>query len=542
MLLLKKYRLSMVFSLLGLIFFFVFSYAPMLSGDQPDAAKHAVTRAQAEQAAVRFVSERIGGGSLSAFGMYAAERDVFGYFDKNEVIDDVMTQFRASLPLEAYRVEVKEIDTGTVYLIDINPYTGEPSEWNIPTGGEGLPRGDLLQAGNEMLERLGLTPLQPKLVSADGSLGEIVYDVSNPLFLEAGARITLHVDSLGPASVDVQWSVPEHYSDLVARQDMLANVLGTTGLLLSGVLQFAALIYVLAQIKHVRLSRGIVMALVFGVIYCGININMYPGIKAMLLDIINGGSYPPPSGEEGGIMAGLISALLVTNALTMALAIGLYFSAVAGDALSARQGWRIWPRWADSDYGRHTAAAVWKGYLFAPVMLGLQSIIYIGAETGFRTWYTIDALTSANNMLYPIFLPLLAWCAALSEEAVYRLFGIAALKRLVRYTFPAVLLSSMIWSLGHVQYPIYPYYTRFVEVTIIGLLFAYIFLKHGFLTAVFTHAVVDIIWMGIAITANAPTAPNWIAFAFYMAVPAVIGLAVQSFHRSRHGGAPPTPA
>src|SRR5690606_12564091 len=86
----------------------------------------------------------------------------------------------------------------------------------------------------------------------------------------------------------------------------------------------------------------------------------------------------------------------------------------------------------------------------------------------------------------------------------------------------AVAVSSMIWALGHVQYPIYPYYTRFAEVTALGFLFAYIFMRHGLFTAIFTHAVIDLIWMGMSIVASDPSPANFAAFICYLATPALV--------------------
>ncbi|MCI3919976.1 CPBP family intramembrane metalloprotease [Paenibacillus sp. TRM 82003] len=524
-------------AIIGFLVFWSFNFAG--SGDETNASRHALDRRGAEEAAVQYVRERTGNaGELKPFAMYTVDRDAFGYFYKEGAIDDVVEGTRDALPLESYRVEVKDPDTGFTHFVDINPYTGAVSEWDLRLSGDPLDEEGLEELGAATLERLGLSAYGPEQVMADATNGELLYTIDNSRFLEATADIRMYADASGVQSFALEWAVPADYAALIERQNTSAGLFGTIGLLLSGTLQFAALIYALSQLRSVRWSRGVVMALVFGVFYCAINVNMYPGLKATLLGILDGAAVPisyDPSGVDGGgaVLAGLIGALIVTNAFTLALAIGLYFSAVAGDTLSARQGWRVWPATSEPAYKRHVATSVWQGYLFAPIMLGLQSIIYIGAEAGFKTWYTIDALTSTNNMLFPLLLPLLAWCAAVSEEVVYRLFAIPALKKLLRFTFPAVLVSSVVWSLGHVQYPTYPFYTRAVEVTLIGLLFGYIFLKHGFLTAVFTHAVVDLIWMVVAIVQPAPTAINWAVAVFYLATPALVGLFIGWFYRRR---------
>lgn len=530
----RKHLFLLLSAIVGFVLFWVFQYAPTLSGENAEATKHAVNRDAAEAAAVSFVQERVGADAvLHGFAMYAAERNAFGYLYKEGIVQEAMDQLRDALPLEAYRVEVKEEASGRVHLVDINPYTGKPAEWVLDLQGGTLSSTELERAGRETLASLfgSAANVEATRVGLDAASGEVSYDLRHPALGGLSAQLIVRADRSGTNEVYVTWSVPEAYVSLAERQEHWASLLGTAGLALSAALQLGAVIYVLGHLKQVRYSRGAFMAFVFALFYCAININMYPGLKATVLGILNGEAYVPAGGESADLIAGVISVLLVTNVMTLCLAIGMYFSAVAGDRLLPSLSSASWPSWKDREYGDHLASSVWKGYLFAFVMLGLQSVIYLGAESGFRTWYTIDALTSSNNMMVPLLLPLLAWCAALSEEAVYRLFALTALKKLLRFTFPAVLLSSMIWAMGHVTYPVYPFYTRFVEVTLIGLAFSYIFLKHGFLTAVYAHATVDIIWMGISITSNAPTVVNWTSFAVYLAVPAVIAVAVQQLHR-----------
>ncbi len=543
-------------SAIGFLVFLLMNVAPMLQGNDPEAAAaHVADRNEAAAAAEAFVRSRIGqDAELRSLAMYAADRDVFGYFYAQETIADVQERFAASFPLEAYRVEVEDAGTGAKHWVDINPYTGKAAEWELSIAGDPVPTDRLEAIGRETIRELGWSGSEPELLRADEETGEASFGLADAAFGEASATVDVRVDALGVGALVVRWSVPESYAARIADQDAKSSALGLIGLLLSGALQFAAFIYALVQVGSVRWNRGVLMALVFGVFYCAMNVNMYPGLKATMLDVLNGGDYAGLAElDGGGAIAGMIGAIIVTNAFTLALAIGLYFSAVAGDKLSAGLGYRVWPMPDDAGYGSHVASAVKLGYLYAPILLGIQSILFLFAEQSFRTWYTIDALSSPNNMAYPLLAPVLAWCAAVSEEAVYRLFAIPALQLLFAWPLGwalkplgaskrtvgaaalvlAVLVSSMIWALGHVQYPIYPYYTRFAEVTALGLLFAFLFLRHGFLAAIFAHAVVDLIWFGISVVSTAPTAGGFAAFAFFLATPALVALAVRRGRKDR---------
>jgi hypothetical protein len=135
-------------------------------------------------------------------------------------------------------------------------------------------------------------------------------------------------------------------------------------------------------------------------------------------------------------------------------------------------------------------------------------------------------------MSIPAVFPLLAWSAAISEEAVYRLFGIAFFLKLVRNRFAAVLLPSIVWALSHTQYPIYPVYTRLVEVTIIGLIFGFAFLKYGFMTVLFAHATMDSILMGLSLIDMGDLLHS-LTGTFYLIVPALIGWFLGWLHGKR---------
>ena len=88
------------------------------------------------------------------------------------------------------------------------------------------------------------------------------------------------------------------------------------------------------------------------------------------------------------------------------------------------------------------------------------------------------------------------------------------------YVIPAVVISSMIWAFGHMGYSIYPVYTRFVEVTLLGFIFAYALIRYGLLTAIFAHATVDLIIMGFQIIQAGES--NALAGLLYMFMPLAV--------------------
>jgi hypothetical protein len=148
----------------------------------------------------------------------------------------------------------------------------------------------------------------------------------------------------------------------------------------------------------------------------------------------------------------------------------------------------------------------------------------------FHVWSTIDPASSPFNFLWVWFYPFLAWCAALEEEAVYRMFGIAIFVKIVRKPMVAAFISSLIWAFGHTQYPIYPVYTRVIELVVIGLVLSVVFLKYGLITAIFAHAVMDAVLMGLSVLSFGGL--NAMAGIAHIAMPAIVAYIIVLLHRN----------
>ena len=204
-------------------------------------------------------------------------------------------------------------------------------------------------------------------------------------------------------------------------------------------------------------------------------------------------------GESANTSSQALFALVFTVAITGVLAVSVYFSLVGGDGLWRSMGRNHWPRFGETEYGDHVWRSMWLGYLIAFMLLGLQTVIFIVLMHVTGAWSTSDVSQSPYNLATPLIFPLMAWCAAISEEAVYRLFGIGLMKKWFKNTFVASLIPTIIWALGHVTYPIFPSTTRLLELTIIGLIFSFMFVRYGFMAVVFAHAVFDSIMMAISL-------------------------------------------
>ena len=559
-------------ALIGFILFIALQSASLIQAvTHRDAPT--MTRAEAAAAAEWFVRDALDlseDAELRSFAVYLAEQEAIGYLNRSGSAESGDGRLGTVFPLELYRVEVVDAENDAVHFIDINPFTGEPAEWEFYSDWDVssvlVSGAEAESAAREALAAYGWDGTELRLVSSETGDGALEFEARDVSFGDAFVRLAVKVGNEGGIfALAANWNVPEAYAALAERQDAAASLLGSAGLAASGLLQAAAFIYALARMKEARWGRGAVMALIFGLFYCIYNLNMYPAWKASFYGWADGGSALEGSAglTDGAVAASMITFLMMVNSFTMAMAFGMYFSAVSGDLLARRGLPPVWPAPSEPGYRRSIVSGMAKGYMFAPLLLGVQSVLMLLAGWIWQYWETINPLTSPKNLAYPLLLPLIAWCAAVEEEVVFRLFAIPALAGALAWIarklgrsrrrppgegapYPAAALaiaavaSSMIWALGHVQYPIYPFYTRFVEVTILGLLFTYIFMRHGLFAAIFTHATFDLVWSAFALAVYFPSAESIAAAIFYLATPALAaGLAML---RKRSGPKPVPPA
>lgn len=149
-------------------------------------------------------------------------------------------------------------------------------------------------------------------------------------------------------------------------------------------------------------------------------------------------------------------------------------------------------------YSRGISNSIFLGYFLFFIFLGLQAVIFYFGQKYFGVWREWFKLTHFSSAYIPYLGAFIVGAnASLSEEIVFRLFGITLLKKHLRNTVLAVVLTSFIWGMGHSAYPIFPVWFRSIEVGIMGLLFGFIFVTYGLIPLIVAHYLFDVFW-GIA--------------------------------------------
>ena len=110
------------------------------------------------------------------------------------------------------------------------------------------------------------------------------------------------------------------------------------------------------------------------------------------------------------------------------------------------------------------------GISLTAIFIAYQTVFYITAQR-FGAWSPADVPYSdlLNTRLPWLFVLFGGYFPAISEEFLFRMFAIPFLRKLLRFTVPAVVLAGFIWGFGHAGYPQQPFYIRGVEVGIGGV-------------------------------------------------------------------------
>ncbi|MFC5447564.1 CPBP family intramembrane glutamic endopeptidase [Paenibacillus aestuarii] len=484
-----------------------------------------ITKQQAAERAAQFVLERYNIHDPQTFVVYQSEKERSGYLQKEQLTDVYEQKYGDRFPIDFYQVRVVDQATDRRFDIEVNYRTSQIIGWNQISdisASMNKQKADIM--AKEELRKQGWNPDDFVQVNKPNTSRDqrmtLVYEKQGgaDAIGEARLQLQMNFDNQSIIGYNSLFSLPASYQAWLDQQDHSASVMTWVSMGFTLLMSLAAVLYIIKHRKRVDFRRGLLLTVIFVVIYIINNINMYPAYKSM-------------AGASNEGLAMLLAALFM-NAVTMLLGVALYLALAAGNAWWEQSGWRPWPSWRERRFGEEVWRGMGRGYLLALFILGVQQVLFYWGEKQFDVWSVNDPSDSVLNMLEPRLFPLMAWVAAISEEATFRLLGIVLFKRIFRNNFIAVLIPSIIWAASHTQYPIYPVYTRLVEVTVIGLILGYVFLKYGFITAMFAHACMDSILMGMSLFSIGYVS-DAIAGAFYILLPALIALLISWMHKRR---------
>jgi len=488
--------------------------------------RNTIAKAAAEQTAIQFVEKHTGQKVTATQTVHQANKLFIGYLSKEKLTESYDKQYDRYFPNDYFQVNFKlpnKIGSG---IVNIHMFSGQIIGWEFNISNSAKQAVDEQQqraAIDAELAQFNLTTDQTSLLkplpngdwsglSPDYKIGEASMSIK--------ARAEQINNQITVTKYTAQFVPPLDYKNYVDKQDSLAGYLTGFGYIgMSIVLFILAIIYAVLYRHYTSFKYGSVLTIIFLIVYIIMNLNMLDAITAV---------------QGGGIASNgmLIFTVVITLVLSIAMAASVYLSIVAGDGLWKAQGRNPWPRLGQDGYGQYVWRSMGLSYLFAVIMLGLQPLIFLLLEKIIGTWSTTDVTMSPYNMKALWLMPVLAWAAAISEEAVFRFFGIGIFRKWFKNTFLAALLPTLFWALGHVTYPFYPATTRLFELMIIGLLFSFIFVRYGFITAMFTHAIFNTVAVSSSLIMTG-TAGNISSAIFFLVLPVIIAFILKKWNERK---------
>ncbi|OKP99769.1 CPBP family intramembrane glutamic endopeptidase [Paenibacillus sp. P46E] len=530
--------------IIGLIVFILFQIAPQLHGSTGESDTTPISKKEAREQAAVFAAKQLGHPESTGEEWavsYRTDSSFYGYMSREKLLDQYSKKkLDQRYPFDVFHAVLHAPGQAVPILsVDLNMYTGKVVGFGrgehsgFSTGTETTsatalssksaasePELSLEQKENlarPWLQSWGANPSKLQ-IQADSDNYGLVYTDSSVKVGESQLQYRFKFQQEQVSYFRAGFSAPAWHISYVKDQTSMAT--WVTGLgygiptLALGIL---ALIYSILRRGHTSFKRGIFLSAAHFTI--------------MLVSTYN--MLPEASGDSlQSRLTGLIT-LIFYIFYSLLMSLMLYFSLVGGNGLWRKEeGLNPWPRAKEPGYGRYVLDSMRAGYVWAFILLGVQTIMFIILSFTLHNWSTTDASQSPYNMRYAWLLPIVAWLAGLSEEAIYRLFGIRMVKKIVRSTFLASLITTLVWAFGHTLYPIYPISSRPIELTVIGLLFSYIFLRYGFIAVMFSHVVFDSILMGATLIFMKESV-NISAGIVTIVLPFIVGYIVYRFNPPR---------
>lgn len=475
------------------------------------------------------------------------------YMTKHKLTDAYDRDWDGRYPTDVYAVDLHG-SGGQVDRVSVHMETGDVVGWarvgGMRTDEDKAADRDVAAKTAEALAWLKTQPgFDASAWEPVGSLtegGSVILQSRKTGLSDAHLQLLVQPDKV----LTYRYALPESFADEIAKQRKIADKLSMTGFLLPQIVLFVlAVIYAAACRGWTSFKRGLFLSAAFFVMYAGFMFNLRPGLRAS------------SAGMNAIAAESDVTALLVTNVVILFIqALLTYFAAVGGDGLWRSMGRSLWPRWQDADYGSRVKTAMKQGYMLAVILLGVQSVVLTGLGLLLGSYYGSDPSQSSYNMYYPWMLPLLAWCAGISEEIQTRFFGIGLVRKWLGALFRpqpggdasdsgarsssalsriltsiAVLPATAVWAFGHVGYAVYPWQTRFIELMIIGALFAWFMLRFGLLAVIFAHVVLDSTLMAVQMLSDGLSGDNLAGFVSFL-LPAAVAMLIAWLHERRRGG------
>lgn len=537
-------------SVIGLLLYLIWTIPPGLK----EPIRPPVSKADAVEKATAFVStlQRMNGEialqkNTEPSVFYDSDSDMAGYVVK-EHLKESFQKWEARSPFDTYRVLLNVTQMGYPCLmsIDVHMMSGHIIGFDLfesPLPTSHLERGtgdDKPESATKdhnlainplaqrklaltLLKQIGWNTTQLKLDEKSSQRDIVTFCVPTAQVGQATLTVQVQFSKDIVVRTKPQWNVPIAYKSEMLRQKSIASAIKVGSEWMTVLLNLMSIVACIFYRRDIRFRSRTVIAL--SLVCCSISlISVWNNIAGSLLlqwqiplDWLNTRRFAAIMGVISVLQYGLV----------------VYFSLLAGKRLWDTSSYKnLLPTWRHTGFGNRLIRSFWIGMIYAGIQLGIVTVIFFVLTTWFGSWSTTDPSTSPVNLRIASLFPLIAWVAAISEDSVYFLFGVGLLNRCLRNPWVAGIIPTLIWACGHIDYPIFPYFSRPIELMIGGMISLFIMLKYNWWAAMFTHLMYDNLVLSLPFLLIGTLRDMMIGM-FYLILPAVVAYALFKLHRTR---------
>ena len=484
-------RWLLIFGVLGLLFF------GWMNREEPTLREPGTVSRDAavEQAAAFWKRKGVDVQAWQVNATLTSDTMTDGYLGRYELHDEFQKQAPTGAPVVTWQIVFYEKTGDANYAAHVDPVNGKV----VSFGSHGVDgeqdltinkAGDLaLAALRDMgLDTGRLQPAVPKNHDPNMDSNSAVFAWSvdgwkvRDLTLEW--QVTVTGDQV--SAVSYHYEVPQSFQTWKTQQTSTGAMLTFLSFALSFLLFVLAFVFLFLVKGKKPLRTALLLSLVVFVLMLVSNLNTLPAMASESLESGMGALERVLGNAFAVGMVGLLSLVIAAATFPML---------VTGGLLAKEVNPKLWTSWRSPEWAGVMRKAVWRGYVLAFLWLAFQSLFYWAGETFFGVWGENDYTMMPINNWFPALFPVMGWMAGVQEELAYRLFGVTFFKRYWKNSFVATLIPAMVWALGHSLYPVYPIYTRFIELTIFGVIIGYCYLWFGIEAVIFAHVIFDMVQM-----------------------------------------------
>jgi len=325
-----------------------------------------------------------------------------------------------------------------------------------------------------------------------------------------------------------KFDIPDEFNRYVEKQSILGAALYN----IFYCLLFAALVWAISIVlkKRQEILPRLVKRWFYGVagFLMAINIaNVFNNLQNIYMNY-------PTSARLGSFIGLVISKWLFSVGF---LVLSFIMPGIAGESLCSEvfadnQKRSFFGYIRSGFFNRSLAQAVVLGYLFWVIMLGAQAVIFYQGQRLLGVWREWNTLAYFSSSYLPLFSAfVISISASFNEEIIFRVFGISVVKKYLRSLILAVLLTSLLWGMGHTLYAIFPVWFRIIEIGLLGIFLGIAFIRFGIIPLIVAHYLFDVFWCSAAYLLGQGPRPLFYSAAGLLILPA--GVAVLAYYFNR---------